>query len=89
MNYDDQKDCDVQCKYLVASDLGVIARSEDDETRKRWSQHKLDNSFVHIQFADPERGIFGATPVETMHAFRKGVIEKVTTLVLESLPASK
>jgi hypothetical protein len=40
-------------------------------------------------FADPERGIFGATPVETMHAFRKGVIEKVTKLVLESLPASK
>jgi hypothetical protein len=40
-------------------------------------------------FADPECGIFGATPVETMHAFRKGVIEKVTKLVLESLPASK
>ena len=28
-------------------------------------------------------------PVETMHAFRKGVIEKVTKLVLDSLPASK
>ena len=67
----------------------MIARSEDDDTRKRWSQHKLDNAFAHIEFADPERGIFGATPVETMHAFRKGVIEKVTKLVLDSLPASK
>jgi hypothetical protein len=89
VNCDDLKNCDVHCKYLVASDMDVIARSEDDDTRKRWSQHKLDNAFAHIEFADPERGIFGATPVETMHAFRKGVIEKVTKLVLDSLPASK
>jgi hypothetical protein len=27
---------------------------------------------------DPEHGIFGATPVEIRHAFRKGAIEKVT-----------
>ncbi len=90
MNYDDLENCDVHCKYLVASDMDVIARSEDDETKKQWSQHTLDNAFAHIEFADPERGIFGATPVETMHAFRKGgVIAKVTKLVLESLPASK
>ena len=89
MNYDDLKNCDVHCKYLVASDMDVIARSEDDETRKQWSQHKLDNAFVHIQFADPERGIFGATPLKTMHAFRKDVIEKATKLVLESLLASE
>jgi len=34
------------------------------------------------------RGIYGATPVETMHAFRKGMIEQVTFLVLENVPAS-
>jgi hypothetical protein len=89
VNYDDLKNCDVHCKYLVASDMGVIARSNDDDLRKRWSQHKLENAFERITFADPERGIFGATPVETMHAFRKGVIEKVTKLILDSLPASK
>ena len=89
MNYNDLKNSDVHCKYLVASEMHVIARSNDDATRKRWSQHKIENAFEHIVFADPERGIFGATPVETMHAFRKGVIEKVTKLVLESLPASK
>jgi hypothetical protein len=77
------------CKNIVASDMDVIARSEDDDTRKWWSQHKFDNAFALIEFAHPERGIFGATPVETMHAFRKGVIEKVIKLVLVSLPASK
>jgi hypothetical protein len=89
VNYNDLKNSDVHCKDLVASEMHVIARSNNDATRKRWSQHKIENAFEHIVFADPERGIFGATPVETMHAFRKGVIEKVTKLVLESLPASK
>jgi hypothetical protein len=39
-----------------------------------------------VPLADPIRGIFGATPVETMHAFRKGVIEVVTFLVLNNIP---
>jgi hypothetical protein len=34
---------------------------------------------------DPVRGLFGATPVKTMHAFRKGLIEVVTFLVLAKL----
>ena len=37
--------------------------------------------------ADPVRGIFGATPVETMHALRKGIIELVTFCVLEHVTA--
>ncbi len=40
-------------------------------------------------FADPVCGIFGAAPVETMHVFRKGVVENVTKLVLSRVPASK
>ncbi len=47
VNYDDLKNCIVHCKYLVASDMDVVARSEDDETRKQWSQHKLDNALAH------------------------------------------
>jgi hypothetical protein len=34
VNYDYLKNCDVHCKYLVASDMDMIARSEDDDTRK-------------------------------------------------------
>ena len=40
-------------------------------------------------FAGPVHGIFGATPVETMHAFRKGMLEYVTYLVLKNVPPSK
>jgi hypothetical protein len=37
----------------------------------------------------PVRGIFGATPVKIMHAFCKGLIEHVTFLVLDNVPASR
>jgi hypothetical protein len=39
--------------------------------------------------ADPDRGIFGATPVETLHAFRKGLVEIVTHVVIDNVPPSK
>ena len=42
-----------------------------------------------MQLADPVHGIFGATPVQTMHAFRKGMIEMETFLVLDNVPASQ
>jgi hypothetical protein len=42
-----------------------------------------------VPLADPVLEIFGATPIETMHAFRKGLIETVTYLVLDNVPATE
>jgi hypothetical protein len=66
-----------------------IAERSDVSTITPWSQHQLKNAFNCIVFADPVPGIFGAMPVETMHAFRKGVVENITKLVLSKVPASK
>jgi hypothetical protein len=74
---------------VQASDMTQIAEKSDVATRTQWSQHQLQNAFNRIVFADPVRGILCATPVETMHAFRKGVVENVTKLVLSNVPASK
>jgi len=48
-----------------------IAQGDDKELHLRRSQHKLENAFNHMPLADPECGIFGATFVETMHAYRR------------------
>ncbi len=64
-----------QCKYLYADPMHSIAQSNDLEIRQHWSQHGLDNAFQHVAMADPDRGIFGATPVETLHASHKGLVE--------------
>ena len=68
--------------------MARIARSPNKELRTKWSQHRLDNAFDKVPMADPVRGIFGATPVETMHAFRKGLIEVLTFLVLDNITAT-
>jgi Plavaka transposase len=88
VGYNDLDDFNNQCKYVLASDMVKISQS-DHATRTEWSQHSLDNAFNRVVFADPERGIFGATPFESMHAFRKGVVENVTLLVLNNVPPSK
>jgi hypothetical protein len=78
-----------KCKYLYAAPMHSIAQSDDLALRQRWSQHGLDNAFQHVAMADPDRGIFGATPVETLHAFRKGLVEMVTHVVIDNVPPSK
>jgi hypothetical protein len=67
-----------------------IANSPDDSIRQQWSQHYLNNAYDYVPMADPVRGIFGATPVETMHTLRKGIIE-VVTIVCSNMcqPAKK
>ena len=77
------------CRYLLADPMAMIAASDNKDIRARWSQHAVQNAFQNVVLADHVRGIFGATPVETMHAFRKGLIEHVTFLVLDNVPASR
>jgi hypothetical protein len=50
----------------------IAQQGDYKELQTRRSQHKLDNAaFNHMPLADHEHGILGATPVETMHAYRK------------------
>jgi hypothetical protein len=66
-----------------------IAQSNDLAIRQCWSQYGLDNAFQHMEMADPDRGIFGGTPVETLHPFCKGLVEMVTHVVIDNVPLSK
>jgi hypothetical protein len=89
IDYDNLDNYNVHCTYVHATDMHEIALCPDDKRRQQWSQHRVDNAFNSVLLADPIRGIFGSTPVETMHCFRKGMIEVVTFLVLENVPTSK
>ena len=89
VNYEQLDDPEIKCQYLYAEPMHIIEKSNDPDLHKKWSQHKLANAFAAIEFGDPDRGIFGATPIETMHAFRKGMIETVTFLVLDNVPSRK
>ena len=45
----------------------------------------MDSVFNKIEYADPERGIFGATTIETLYCIRKGVIEYVSMYVVDNI----
>ena len=77
------------CCSILAEPMAMIAASNDKTIRARWSQHVVLNAFQDVVLADHVRGIFGSTLFETMHAFRKGLIEHVTFLVLDNVPASR
>jgi hypothetical protein len=77
------------CRNLFAEPMAMIAASDDKAICVRWLQHAVHNAFQDVVLADHVQGIFGATSVEAMHAFCKGLIEHVTFLVLENVPASK
>jgi hypothetical protein len=91
--------CNIKYEYLdlfnapwhfaLAENMARIARSPNEALRATWSQHRLDNAFDKLPMADPVvRGIFGALPVETIHAFRKGLIKVVTFLILDNITAT-
>jgi hypothetical protein len=79
----------INCSFLVAHEMVAIACNPNVAIRKRWSQHQLNKVFDYVSLADQVRDIYGATPVETMHAFRRGMIEVVTFLILDNVPPSK
>jgi hypothetical protein len=76
--------------FLVANQVASIARNPNLALHKcSWSQHNLNNVFDYVPIADPVRGIYGATPIETMHTFCKGMIEMVTFFILKNVPKRK
>ncbi len=89
VNFDDLDNLKDPCRCVYAGPMAQIASCPNDALRQRWSQQALDNAHNHVPLADPIRGILGAMPAETMHAFCKGVIEVVTFLVLDNVPKNQ
>ena len=65
VSWEDLDNPDVIFEKVNAADMAAICWS-DQQTLREWSQHQVDNVFNEIEFGDPERGIFGATPIENV-----------------------
>ncbi len=65
VEYDCLDDPNAVCRYLSPFEMRQIAQSNNEMLRKKYSQHQLINVFNSVPLADPQRGIFGATPTET------------------------
>ncbi len=74
------------CMQILCIQLRIPMTLQFDNVGPR---HGLNYAFQHVTMADPDRGLFGATPVETLHAFRKGLVEMVTHVVIDNVPPSR
>ena len=92
IGYADLGKHNAKCKWILAKPMQEIASGNTKDHKalqKRWSQHRVQNTYYNMPLADPRRGVFGCTPVETMHAVRLGLIAKVTSWILETLTDSQ
>jgi hypothetical protein len=54
-----------------------------------YSQHAVINAFQDMDFAGYERGIFGCTPHDLMHAFLEGVLKYCTRIFINGFTISQ
>ena len=79
--------------HTVASPQVVAQRKRRQLTAvdklKSLSMHVCHNAFRAIHFGGDKRGIFGANPIDLMHAFNEGVLKYVLSIIFDSMGASR
>jgi hypothetical protein len=64
-------------KHTHASEISNLVSEGEVDCLKDMSYHCFQNGFTGIKFADPIRGINGATPVERLHLFNHGLFQLI------------
>ena len=69
VNFDNSDDPYHICDWISTRDF--IQKTENQMNEMGF--HKIDNAFSDLNFGAGERGVYGATPSEPLHAFKLGV----------------
>jgi hypothetical protein len=64
-------------KHTHASEISNLVSEGEVDCLKDMSYHCFQNGFTGIKFADPIRGINGATPAERLHLFNHGLFQLI------------
>jgi hypothetical protein len=64
-------------KYTNASEIANLVLEGEVDRLKDMSYHCFQNGFSGIKFADPIRGINGATPAERLHLLNHGLFQLI------------
>ena len=65
--------------------FNTIQTKDAKNTLRPMSLHYHDNAFFRLHFGYHAYGVFGATPVDMMHSFRKGIVHYVLDIFLINL----
>jgi len=64
-------------------DANMPTKDEAISKLESLSQHMHINAFCELNMGNNARGIFGATPIDLMHAFQHGVLERMLKVHIE------
>jgi hypothetical protein len=64
-------------KHTNASEIANLVLEGEVDHLKDMSYHCFQNGFSGIKFADPIRGINGATPAERLHLLNHGLFQLI------------
>jgi hypothetical protein len=67
----------VKWKYTLGSHIANLVSKRKTEDLKEMSYHCIDNAMTGLHFADPNRGINGATPAERLHLLNHGLFQLI------------
>jgi hypothetical protein len=66
-----------QWKFTKASTISKMVKDGRSDDLKEMSYHSIENAMTAIKFADPNRGINGATPAERLHLLNHGLFQMI------------
>jgi hypothetical protein len=66
-----------QWRYTQASLIANLATRQSTEELQEMSYHCIKNAMTGVLFADPKRGINGATPAERLHLLNHGLFQLI------------
>jgi hypothetical protein len=64
-------------EYTKGSHVARLVREEKIDQLKEISYHCIENAMQGLKFADPIRGINGATPAERLHVLNHGLFQMI------------
>lgn len=77
-------DTDYRCTWVTMEEMmNVIDRGDKEELAKYSQQHIPDHAFRDLDFGANSNGIYGATPNDTLHGIKLGIMSYILEVFLE------
>jgi hypothetical protein len=64
-------------RYTLGTTIARLVSEQRSDQLRNMSYHCIKNGFSGIKFADPDRGINGATPAERLHLLNHGIFQMI------------
>ena len=77
IQFDNLNDPEVACALMQATTINNMMDNDNIDGLQALTMYKVDNAFRRVEFCDPIHNIYGAQPVDILHAFQSGPLKQM------------